>query len=116
MMTYTTLDANQALELLSQTANALIIDVRTRDEFEENPISGALNLPLYEMLELIESCEIALSQPIVVHCQSGRRSQVAAQALTYVGYTNVYAVSEDLATDRVTYASLTDGIAARRPQ
>jgi len=95
MMTYTTINANEALTLISHT-DSIIIDVRTRDEFNEAPITGAFNLPLYEMLELLENYEITPDQPIIIHCQSGHRSQIAAQALTYVGYTNIHAVSEDL--------------------
>ena len=96
MATYTTISPGEALILIAHNANVVIIDVRTRDEFSEAHIPGALNLPLYEMLELLESYVIPLSQPIVVHCQSGQRSKIAAQALAYVGYTNVYAVSGDL--------------------
>jgi len=96
MLTYKTITASEALELVSNIHDTVIIDVRTRDEFNETPIIGAFNLPLYEMLELLENHEFEPNRTIIVHCQSGHRSQIAAQALTYVGYTNINAVSEDL--------------------
>ena len=96
MTTYITIDSNEALALIAHNADVMIIDVRTRDEFAEAPLPYALNLPLYEMLELLGNDTPQLNRAIVVHCESGRRSQIAAQALTYVGYTNVYAVSGSL--------------------
>jgi len=96
MLTYKTITASEALELIVSTPDTAIIDVRTRDEFNKAPIICAFNLPLYEMLELLENYAFAPDQPIIIHCQSGYRSHVAAKVLTYLGYTNIYAVSEDL--------------------
>ena len=88
-MTYLTITSDEALAMLAR-GHVLLIDVRTPDEFEESHIPGAINLPLYELLELIEEIVPELDQHIVIYCQTGRRSQSAAQALVYVGYTAVY--------------------------
>ena len=53
-----------------------VVDVRTPREWEDKRIGGSLNMPLNHLLEKMD--EIPRGQPIVVHCQSGYRSSIAA--------------------------------------
>lgn len=71
--------------------NAILIDVREEDEYNENHINGAINLPLNTIdentsKELIENKESV----IIVYCKSGRRSNEALIMLKELGYKNVY--------------------------
>ncbi len=66
--------------------DALIIDVRTKDEFNEKHIKGAQNIPLDE----INSIKEKKDKQIIVYCQSGNRSITAAKKLIDLGYTKVY--------------------------
>ena len=66
-----------------------LLDVRSEMEFEENHITGAINIPL----DLIESKikEIAsMQKPIVVYCLSGGRSGIATGILQQNGLEDVY--------------------------
>ena len=66
-----------------------LLDVRSEMEFEENHITGAINIPL----DLIESKikEIAsMQKPIVVYCLSGGRSGIATGMLQQNGLEDVY--------------------------
>ncbi len=56
----------------------VIIDVRTREEFESGHIEGSKNIPVQEILEHVEEIK-AIKSPIVFCCASGQRSGMAAQ-------------------------------------
>jgi len=56
----------------------IIIDVRTREEFESGNIEGSKNIPVQEILEHVEEIK-AIKSPIVFCCASGQRSGMAAQ-------------------------------------
>lgn len=74
----------------SMIANgALIIDVRTEEEFAQGHLEQAQNIPLSDILAegLVD---IETSQPIVVYCRSGNRSQIAMKALIQQGFTHIY--------------------------
>jgi len=69
---------------------ALIIDVRSPEEFHQGKVPGAINLPLGELREKISQRVKDKSQPLLVHCLSGGRSAIAKQQLKSLGYTNVF--------------------------
>ncbi len=81
---YTTIDSNQAMELINN--NAVIIDVRTVQEYVTGYIDGAINVPLID----IETIDYDKDTVIIVYCASGMRSATAAETLVDLGYTNVY--------------------------
>lgn len=58
---------------------AFLLDVRGLSEWRGGHISGAVLIPLPELLERID--EVPMGQPIVVQCQTGSRSAVAASLL-----------------------------------
>ena len=76
-------DGARARELVKQ--GALLLDVRTPQEFSREHIDGAVNVPLSELDGAIG--EMKKSRPIVVYCQSGTRSERAYSALSAAGFT-----------------------------
>ena len=64
-----------------------LLDVRNRSEWEEGHIPGARLLPLPELTSRLD--ELREVGPIVVHCQGGSRSAVAASVLRAAGITDV---------------------------
>ncbi len=64
-----------------------VVDVRTPREWKDKRIGGSLNMPLNHLLEKID--EIPRGRPIVVHCQSGYRSSIAASILEREGIEKV---------------------------
>ncbi len=66
--------------------NVTIIDVRSVSEYGEGHIEKAINLPL----DIIENIDVSKDNKIIVYCQSGRRSNLAAIKLIKLGYENVY--------------------------
>ncbi len=84
------IDAKQAKEMIDTDSGLIILDVRTQEEYEESHIEGALLLPDYEISEKAEEKLKDKSATLLVYCRSGRRSALAAQALSDLGYTSVY--------------------------
>ena len=68
--------------------NVYIIDVRSIDEYSSGHIENAYNIPL-NVLDNIKDIIKNLDSKIIVYCQSGNRSSLAAKRLIQMGYTNV---------------------------
>lgn len=79
-----------AKEILSAPKGAVLVDVRTREEFEDSRIPGSVLLP-YDQITAGSAAKAIPSKdsPIIVYCRTGRRSQLAAASLVYLGYRNV---------------------------
>jgi len=58
---------------------AAFVDVRSASEFEIGHLPGAVNIPLGELTNRID--ELPLGRPLVLNCQSGARSSIAASLL-----------------------------------
>lgn len=68
---------------------ALLVDVRTPQEFTAGHIPGALNIPLDELDDRMG--EIGRKNaPVVLYCRSGHRSGQATRLLESAGYTGVH--------------------------
>ena len=80
-------DINEALREYDNLPSALLLDVRTPQEYSEGHIPLSLNIPLYEMHRLEEE-SVGRYTPVFVYCQCGARSRVAAQMLRSMGYEN----------------------------
>ena len=86
---YRQISMDEAVKIMKDEKNYIILDVRRPDEYAEGHIPGAINVPNEE----IGTAEIAelpdKSQLILVYCRSGRRSKEAAEKLVKLGYTNI---------------------------
>lgn len=71
--------------------DALVIDVRTLEEYQSGHLVGAQSIPVEdEELWLTRTEPLDRDRPTVVYCRSGRRSEAAAQLLVDAGFTKVY--------------------------
>lgn len=62
----------------------VIVDVRTKEEYEKEHVINAINIP-YD--EINDELEISLNAIIFVYCQSGNRSKIAYDILKHLKYT-----------------------------
>jgi hydroxyacylglutathione hydrolase len=76
----------QLAQLLGRGGMTLL-DVRSDAEWEEGHIAGALGIPLGELSRRL--AEIPRAGPVVVHCQGGTRSAIAASILLANGVRDV---------------------------
>lgn len=70
------------------SADHILIDVRTPDEFNSGHIAGSVNIPVQELGARLS--EVPQDKTVVVYCRSGNRSAQAATILDQAGYTPVY--------------------------
>lgn len=68
---------------------AVIVDVRSKEEFDTGHIKGALNIPLDELSLNIKKV-VAINTCVITCCASGGRSSVAKNMLHNAGYDNVH--------------------------
>ena len=71
------------LEEIINKNNYVIIDVRTKEEYEESHIKGAINIP-YDQID--EKTKLDKKKDILVYCKSGVRSNKAYNTLKDLGY------------------------------
>ncbi|AXQ16217.1 hypothetical protein AYI72_00255 [Shewanella algae] len=69
---------------------AMLVDVRTPEEYAEGHLPEAVNIPFEQIAEVFAKQGIAKDTPVVVYCRSGRRSGIAKESLEKAGYQEVY--------------------------
>jgi molybdopterin/thiamine biosynthesis adenylyltransferase/rhodanese-related sulfurtransferase len=85
---------DEILEIDSTTArdlngNALFVDVREREEWDEGHIPGAVHVPRGNLESRIEGVAPDRDDKVVIYCASGARSAFAAKTLGELGYSDV---------------------------
>ena len=84
---FRTADINAGVSEYEATDSAILLDVRTAEEYRDGHIDGSVNVPL-DRISSIENTVKDKSTPIYVHCLSGGRSVQAVAYLKQIGYTN----------------------------
>lgn len=82
--------------IIKMNETAVLLDVRSPQEYNEGHLNGAINIPLYE---LEKSCYNKLKDPnkiVIVYCQSGIRSKKAINILRKIGFSNLYHLENGL--------------------
>lgn len=69
-------------------SGAQIIDVRTKSEFQQGHVKGAVNIPLNNLSN--HYAKMKKDQPIITCCASGVRSAQAKHILASNGFSQVY--------------------------
>lgn len=74
-------------EILAAIAHqALIVDVRTPEEFADGHYPGAINIPHETILNGLDQLGVTAEKPVILYCRSGNRSGQAEQALQNKGF------------------------------
>ena len=81
-------DINQGVAEYDAVPGAVLLDVRTPQEYREGHIPGSKNVPL-QQLEKAAAVAGDKDTPLFVYCYSGSRSRQAAGILKRMGYTKV---------------------------
>ena len=75
-------DINTGLEQVRRTPGALLLDVRTGEEYAAGHVPGSRNIPL----DRIGEAALDREAPLFVYCRSGARSSQACAILRQRGY------------------------------
>ena len=69
--------------------NTAVIDVRSEQEYKAGHLKNSINIPHVQIKDKIGEYVQDKNQKIIVFCRSGRRSGIAKNVLSEMGYTNV---------------------------
>ena len=86
---YEQITAEEAKKIMDSGEEHIVLDTREQDEYDEGHIPGAILIPYTEIENKAEEMLPDKDKLILVYCRSGRRSKIAAEALSKLGYTNV---------------------------
>ena len=86
---YQQVDMTEAMRLMEEENDYILLDVRTVAEHNERHIPGAIVIPNESIGETAPPELPDKAQLILVYCRSGNRSKQAAEKLAALGYTNV---------------------------
>lgn len=76
---------------LKEDKNAVILDVRTPQEYREGHIPNALNIDIYMGKGFLDEIKkLETTKNYYVYCKSGGRSAQACSLMKQFGYTNAY--------------------------
>ena len=88
-VSYRQITMDEAVAMMEEEKDYIILDVRTAAEFNEKHIPNAINIP-NETIGTDAIPELPdKDQLILVYCRSGNRSKQASEKLVKLGYTNV---------------------------
>ena len=86
---FTSVSAEEAKQIMDSETGYMILDVRTKEEYESGHIINATLLPNEEIGEDVSDILPEKEQKILVYCRSGNRSKQASEKLVKLGYTNI---------------------------
>ena len=81
-------DINKGLKEYAEKENAVLLDVRSPQEYREGHIPGSKNVSL-QTIDKVTSIAENKDTALFVYCYSGARSRQATAMLQHTGYTNV---------------------------
>ncbi len=84
---YVDISVQQGKEMIDR-GEVFILDVRTREEYNESHINGSTLIPVQELD--IRFKELPRDKKILVYCRTGSRSATASEILVKNGFTHVY--------------------------
>lgn len=82
--------------LLQNTAEKVIVDVRSAEEFAQGHVPGAINIPHNLILSGDADLDKLRDKPVVVYCRSGRRAELAIDAMQSQGLSELFHLEGDM--------------------
>ena len=74
----------------TQESGVVVLDVRTRGEFNEGHIANAINIDVEAGTFLNEISSLDKTKPYAVYCRSGHRPADAVNKMSKAGFTNLF--------------------------
>ena len=82
-------DAAQARALLASNPDIVVLDVRTKGEYNRGHIDGAIRNNYFSFKFKKRLRELDKTKPYLVHCKSGHRSMGAVKIMVKEGFTDI---------------------------
>jgi len=84
---YYTIRQVNAIKTLTKEKQALLVDVREKNEYDSGHIKQAINIPIRTLTDHLQ--EIPKNRPVILYCSTGYRTAMGVMALQMLGYDNV---------------------------
>ena len=83
------LSPDEARKLMLNDRTAILVDVRSNEDYNAGHIEGSISIPLQDILNNPFSVCNRKDTPIILYCQKGYKSSLAAQVLIDAGYSRI---------------------------
>ena len=90
------IDYETAKMILKNDKSAILVDVRSPQEYKEKHLEGSINIPIYNIEEKSKDSIPNKQNIVIVYCQSGGRSSKAVKILGKQGYSKLYNIEGGL--------------------
>lgn len=87
---YNNIPGDEAVKLMEDSEEILILDVRNGDEYASGHIKNAINIPSEDIENKLNEIESYKDKTVLIYCKSGKRSENTAKMLQEKGFTKVY--------------------------
>jgi len=94
--------AEEAHRLINENKEFIILDVRTKEEYDRGHIPGAKLVPVEVIPTKLAQLDEYKDKPVLVYCESGARSPIAIVTLENNAFKNIYHLSSGISSWRYT--------------
>ena len=84
----------EAKSLVESNVSLIIVDVRTREEYDSGHIEGAILIPVSELEGRIN--ELSKEEELLIYCRTGNRSSNSVNILKANGYTKIFHMDDGI--------------------
>ncbi|MEG1141793.1 MAG: rhodanese-like domain-containing protein [Clostridia bacterium] len=100
-MNFKNINTNELKQLLENDSDIVLLDIRTKEEYEEDNIEKSINIPLQNLLYDMYDIEEYKDRKVIVYCRSGHRSITACNLLYISGFKDLYNLEKGIINYRL---------------
>lgn len=87
---------NAIINIIKNNEDVVLLDVRSKQEYDEGHLPGAINISVYDLPYKAEKELKNKNCIIIAYCSAGIRSRKAVNILRKLGYKNLYNVEDGI--------------------
>ncbi|WP_297135998.1 rhodanese-like domain-containing protein [Terrisporobacter sp.] len=90
MSIYENISSEELNNMIEKDKNILLLDVRTKEEYNTMHIPNSINIPLQDLEIDLDNILSYTDKDVIIYCRSGKRSITAAYILEENGFKHIY--------------------------
>ena len=83
------MNSDELIEFI-ELNDAILVDVRTEDEYNSGYIESSLNIDYFSNEFSVNADKLDKTIPIILYCRSGKRSSMSASKISKLGFKEIY--------------------------
>lgn len=96
MSIYTDISSTELNNMIENNKDILLLDVRTKEEYNTMNIPNSINIPLNNLEENLDDILSYIDKIAVIYCRSGKRSVTASYILNENGFKHIYNLKQGI--------------------